>query len=148
MSAGKLALWIGGGLVALSILTTNVVVMVKVLSPQPTPVIPGPSPQQPLAALVTNAEHRAILSAFYRDFADVLSRDQDRVKTTGQFRTAHANAAHLLLQRTEYPKYPGLDQAVSDRIKGAIGLDDAPLDAPKRAALVACLTQISQELGG
>lgn len=148
MSAAKLAAWIGGGLVALSILTTNIIVVVKVLSPQPVPVVPGPAPQQPLAALVTDAQHRATLSAFYRDFADVLGRDQTVVKTTGQFRTAHPACLTLLLQQTGYPRYAGLDQAVSDRIKAAVGLDDAPLDGAKRAALVACLTQISKELGG
>lgn len=149
MSNGaKLAAWIGGGLLVLSIVATNVVVVVKVLGGgnQPTPVVPVPS--QPLASLVPKAEQRATLSAFYRDFADVLTRDASTVKTTGQFRTAHSLAAALLLQQTGYTRNPGLDQAVSDRIKAAIGLDDAPLDATKRAALVACLTAISAELGG
>lgn len=110
---------------------------------------PGPQPApNGLGTLVTNAEHRATLSAFYRDFADVLGRDQTVVKTTGQFRAAHPACLTLLLQQTGYPRYAGLDQAVSDRIKAAVGLDDAPLDGTKRAALVACLTQISKELGG
>lgn len=148
MSSGaKLAAWIGGGLLALSIVTTNVIVVLKVLGGnQPAPVVPVPS--QPLASLVTDATHRATLSAFYRDFADVLKRDDSVVKTTGQFRTAHEKCTTLMLQNSGYPKYPGLAQAVSDRIKAAIGLEDAPLDATKRAALVACLAQISQELGG
>lgn len=110
---------------------------------------PGPTPAPSgIGTLVPDAKHRATLSAFYRDFADVLGRDQIVVKTTGQFRTAHPACLTLLLQQTGYPRYAGLDQAVSDRIKAAVGLDDAPLDGTKRAALVSALTAISQELGG
>lgn len=146
MNATKVALWIGGGVIALSILTTNVVVLIKVLGGnQPAPVVPVP--QQPLATLVPNAEHRATLSAFYRDFAAVLAADNGGiVKTTGQFRAAQNNASKLLSQGEI--RYPQFAEAVSQRLSATIGLDDAPMDATKRAALVAALTAISQELGG
>lgn len=144
----KIALWIGGGLIALAILTTNVVVAIKVLGGGGQPVPVAPVPSQPLASLVTDAEHRAVLSAFYRDFADVLSRDSSVVTTTGQFYVAHPKSLTLLLQQTGYPRYAGLDQAIDARLQAAIKLDDAPLTGDKRAALVACLTQISKELGG
>lgn len=147
-NGGKLALWIGGAVLVLSIITTNVVVVLKVLGGgnQPVPVVPVPP--QPLAALVTNAEHRGVLSAFYRDFAAVLAGDQGGiVKTTGQFRTAQSNAAKLVDHENKID-LPQFRAAVSQRIGAAIGMEDAPLDATKRAALVACLTAISQELGG
>lgn len=146
-TAAKIGLWVGGGLLALSILTTNVIVAVKVLGggSQPAPVVPVPS--QPLASLVTNAEHRAVLSAFYRDFAQVLAADtQGRVKTVGQFRAAQNNASELLSQGQI--SYPAFAQAVSDRLFAVTGKDDSPIDATKRAAIVAALTAISTELGG
>lgn len=156
MSAGKLAAWIGGGVVALSILTTNVIVVVKLLGSQPTPVVP--TPEQPLASLIADAGHRATIAAFYRDFAAVLAADQGIVKTTGQFRTAQNNAANLLDSSNQI-NYPAFRAAVSQRLGAAIGMDDTSLDEPppeslrtqyatKRAALVAALTAISTDLGG
>lgn len=109
---------------------------------------PAPSPNQGLAAIVTDAGDRAKLSVFYHDFAEILNRDTSVVKTTGQFREAHKNALTLMLVGTSYPRYPGLDQAVSERIKTAIQLDDTTLDANKKAALVSVLNSISSEFGG
>lgn len=110
---------------------------------------PNPQPTTPLAATVTNANHRATIAAFYRDFAAVLASDQGGiVKTLGQFRTAQSAGSKLLDSQNQID-YPQFRAAVSERLKvAAEGLDDGPLDASKRASLVAAMTAISQELGG
>lgn len=109
--------------------------------PAPTP----PVPNSGLALIVTDAGDRAVLSAFYRDFADVVGRDATPM-SNGNFEVWHNKSTEMLLQGTPlFAKYKGLGQAVAMKLAAGIGDEDVALD---RVKLSATLLSISQEFGG
>ena len=105
---------------------------------------PTPTPGGELSRIVTDAQDRAVLSAFYRDFADVVARDSTPM-TNGLFEVWHTKSAEMLLQGTPlFAKYTGLGQAVAGKLAAGIGDQDTTLD---RAKLSTTLLGISRELG-
>lgn len=111
--------------------------------PTPAPVV-VPGGNGSLAKLV-DAESAAKLQAFYAAFADVVSAGG--CETTGDFRQAQQYAATALQATISASGWGAVNQAVSDRINTAVGLEDANLDAAKRAALVASLRTIAADFG-
>lgn len=71
-------------------------------------------------------EDRENLFAFYRDFADIIERDEDgEVKSTDQLERGHVKAGKLMFQKTGMKdKYDGLAKAVNNAIAEAIGNGD------------------------
>lgn len=110
-------------------------------APSPSPVVPSVS----LRSLV-DAESAAKLSAFYGAFADVI--EQGGCKSTGEFRTAQARAGALLQAAIGAEGWAATNDPVSKQISAAVGLDDASLDADKRAKLAASLDAIAADFGG
>lgn len=118
-------------------------------SPGPAPG-PAPSPVVPsaeLAKLVPDREFRAELSRFYSDLADLVQRDTaGKIETTEQFRDVQQAAVTLLTQRRGVGVMMGFNEAISQRVAVAIGLEPVAMDANKRTALVQVLTSIAGEL--
>ena len=112
---------------------------------KPTPAVVVPGGDGSLAKLV-DAESAAKLQAFYAAFADVVAAGG--CETTGDFRKAQQHAAAALQATINTSGWAAVNQAVSDRINAAVGLEDANLDTAKRAALVASLRTISADFGG
>ena len=74
---------------------------------------------------------------FYVDFADVVARDTDIIKTTGVVRSGFIRAETLMLQRTELVgKYPGFGAAKDKILEAQLGLDDVQLSSEKRKKVV------------
>lgn len=144
--AALLALQVLGGLNAGSPKTPDV--------PTPAVVQSGPSAEMrtlvaPVAALrAKNPEAATKTAALYRSAADVVRRDDSKIKTTGQFRTSKIAADALYAAKTPLVGALGSGPAVDAAIAGAIGLEDVPLDATKRARLAEVLDAIAWALEG
>ena len=105
-----------------------------------------PVVQSPVALVLANATtaDKQRVSAYYSVLADVLRRDPSAAKTVGQFRELHARSLDLAFKGTSLPgKYPGLDAAIDNALKPAIGTADVPLTAELSASLVQALGDIA-----
>lgn len=115
---------------------------------KPIPVVVPAADLQALVAAVkafAGQKHAATAAQFYRDFADVLSRDTSPL-TLGQFRNAHAKAQTLAFQRTEIVgAMPGLSAAIDGVLASSLGKEDVAL--PRQKA-VDTLNAIAWALGG
>lgn len=111
----------------------------------PPPAVVVPAGNGSLAKLV-DAPSAAKLQAFYAAFADVVAAGG--CETTGDFREAQQHAATALQSTISATGWAAVNQAVSDRVAAAVGLEDATLDPAKRATLVATLRSISADFGG
>lgn len=119
--------------------------VVAFLPPAAHPVAPV-VPASPVARCLQSAskQDRARVSAFYSALADVVERDASVITTTGLFRAIHSNSLDLAFKGTDLPgKYQGLDVAIDERLRSAVGLDNVGLADDKRAALVAALKEIA-----
>lgn len=106
-----------------------------------------PGPPSGLRAAVTSRADAARLSAFYSALAGAIERDSTVVKTTGVFRLGRQNATLVAFQGTDLAGKYNLTAEIDRRITTALGgMQDQPLDAAKRTALVASLKQIAAEL--
>lgn len=107
-------------------------------------------PKARLAELVPDADSRARLSAFFGDFAAVLTQDSKPCKTTQDFREAYQLAVKPMKTAARLPDVKAIDEPISQRIASAIGLADTPLDGepPLRSNLAATLTAIADDFGG
>lgn len=103
-----------------------------------------------LAELVPDADARAMLSAYYGDWAAMLRTEAKPLKTTGQFRDAYRMATPALQQSGDLPSVKAIDEPISNRIAETIGLADTNLDGepPLRSSLAATLSAISDDFGG
>lgn len=111
---------------------------------------PGPAP-----GYVPSAEMQKIVESvkpimddrlveFYKDFADVIERDSEIIKTTGHIREGNARAGQLMFQKTGMKgKVPGLAENVDTAIAEAIGKKNVPLDTEKRARAVEVFRALS-----
>jgi len=103
----------------------------------------------PLAEIITDDKDAAKAAKFFRDFADVLSRDDSILKTTEDVREGYIRAETLMLQRTELVgKYPGFGAAKDKILAEAVGLERVPLSPEKRSKAVAVFNAMAWVLGG
>ena len=130
-------------------LAAVVVLALLLVSFVPIGTLPAPSPapaRTPVSEALAPAsgQDRERVSAFYGALADVVERDAGVVSSVGQFREVHARSLDLAFKGTDLPgKYPGLDRAIDQQLAMAVGTDDVPLTAAKRAALVQALKDVS-----
>lgn len=98
---------------------------------------------EPIRTILANAtaQDKADLTAFYSDFADIVS--EPGIETTGQIRSANQRTGRIMFEDKLKGKYPGLSQACSGVLEKALGLDDTKLDDAKRAAAVAALRSLA-----
>ena len=90
-----------------------------------------------LRGIISDPVDAVDAAQFYVDFADVIERDDDVIKTTGTIREGFMRAEKLMLQRTELVgKYPGFGAAKDAVLEEHLGLEDVQLSAEKRAAAV------------
>jgi len=102
-----------------------------------------------LPNLVQPVENTATvdLPEFYGAWADILKRDSSSViTTTAKFRTAHIASAKLSVSGTDYERIEGRDEAISDKIEAAIGLEDRPITEELRVKLADALQEIGDSL--
>ena len=126
----------------------SVVLLVVAFLPQPArPVVPvAPASQVTKCLKDATKQDKARVAAYYAALADVVARDASVITTTGLFRSVHANSLDLAFKGTDLPgKYPGLDVAIDEKLKAAIGLDNVGLVDDKRAALVAALKGVAED---
>lgn len=112
-----------------------------------SPVAPV-APASPVAKCLKDAskQDKARVAAYYSALADVVKRDASVITTTGLFRSVHANSLDLAFKGTDLPgKYKGLDVAIDEKLKAAIGLENVGLVDEKRAALVAALEGVAED---
>jgi hypothetical protein len=87
------------------------------------------------------------LPEFYGAWAEILRRDASAlITTTEKFRSAHIASAKLLVSGTDYERVDGRDQAISDKIAAAIGLEDRPFTEDLRVKLAGALEAIGDSL--
>jgi len=112
-----------------------------------SPVVsPVKAPSAEMQALVTPiiAISDPDLVLFYQDFADIIERDSEIIKTTGTIQTANSRAGQLMFQNTGMKgKYPGLAENVDAAIIGAIGKQNIALTTDLRAKAVEVFEAIS-----
>ncbi len=118
-------------------------------NPDPDPPIPDISiakPEEPylgfvkpITPLITGKDASVIkrdsieLAKFYLDFADVLERDENIIKTTGHILKLNQNAGQLMFQKTGMKgKYDNLPSAIDTAFAEALTLEDVSLTASKR----------------
>lgn len=156
----KIAPWAVGGVLLLLLLNNG-----QRQQPAAGPVSPVPVPVAPVSPGVPSAEMQGlvasivplraknpqaatIMAQFYRAAADVVRRDDSRIKTTGQFRTSRIDANNLYAAKTPVVGTLGLGPPSDKAIADAIGLEDVGLDAAKRARLAEVLDAIAWALNG
>lgn len=114
-------------------------------APAPAPApndLDAPSPElqslvAPLATIITDKADAEKTAQFFTDFADVVERDSDVIKTTKDLRDGYVRAETLMLQRTDMVgKYPGFGAAKDEVLAEAIGLDQVTLTPEKRTKAV------------
>ena len=90
-----------------------------------------------LVGIISDPVDAVDAAQFYVDFADVIERDADVIKTTGTIREGFVRAEKLMLQRTELVgKYPGFGEAKDKVLEDQLGLEDVQLSEEARAAAV------------
>lgn len=106
--------------------------------PEPTPApgyVPSPEMQEIVKAVVPIKEPE--LAVFYGDFADVVKRDSEIIRTTGDLVLAHSKAGQLCFQSTGLKgKYPTLANDVNTAIAKALGEDDVSMTPERRQRTV------------
>lgn len=108
---------------------------------------PNPKPPGPLAALVPDPAHRALLAEFYSDMAEAVR--SGAFKTTTHFRAGQQEAIKVAKANGKLPTTLGaINTPISERIVAAIGLAEVPLDDAKKTALVASLESIAADFKG
>lgn len=120
--------------------------------PTPEP-MPEPEPPSPVTALaeemrgyVVDLEpvNDATLAEFYRDFADVLKRDDSVVRNTNDIREAHSRSLKLAFQKTDVQtSHPGLGVKLDAAAAKALTLQNRALTPELRARAVAIYEAIS-----
>lgn len=94
------------------------------IKPQPQP---SPTPNmynvEPIRRLAIDSDDAAKIKAFYRDFADVIERDENGVITSSEvFITANSRAGRLMFQGTNIQgKYPDLAREIDAVIADSLG---------------------------
>ena len=109
-----------------------------------SPVPPSPSPATGLAGLVADKAVAAQIAEFYSAFSEAVK--DESLKTSGQFRDSQRIAARILKATAAIPDQPQLNEPISERIKSAIGDDDAQLTPESREALSAALAGVAEAL--
>lgn len=112
---------------------------------------PQPAPQpEPLSvemrAIVAEVEPYSVpeLTAFFRDFADVIRRDETVIRTTGDIREAYIRAGKLAFQKTGLQdKTPGLGEKVDAALAKALGLSHVTLTPELRGRAVEILEALA-----
>lgn len=108
--------------------------------PQPTPtpvVVDGPSDEMKRIVAAVEPTSDADLAEFYRDFADVIARDTDVIKTTGHIRECHIRSGKLRFQKTgKQDETVGLGDKVDAAIAEAIGKPNVTLTPELRSRAV------------
>jgi len=124
--------------------------------PEPPVDPPGVSPAEdlqelvsPLKGIITGSDHALLAARFYQDFADVVERDDDVIKTTGVLRDGFIRSEKLMLQKTDMVgKYPGFGAAKDKIMQDALGLDNVALTPEKRKRAVEVLRAIAWAIDG
>jgi hypothetical protein len=99
------------------------------------------------SALVTNVIpfKDLELSEFYTEFADVVRRDSEIIRTTGHIRQAHIRAGKLMFQKRRVST-PDLAAAIDEAFEKAIGLEDVALTDEKRREVILLLEALAWAL--
>jgi hypothetical protein len=126
--------------------------ILKPSTPAPSaPTVPAnlQAAAEPIKAIA--AKNPAIakdLGQRYLGFADVVRRDDGKIRTTEQVRSFLIDADALAIRGTPIVgSLTGFGAAKDAVVKTAIGMEPVPMDAAKRVALADALTAVSVALG-
>ena len=138
----------GEGEINREALTECLTTIIVDLGADPTPKPNPPGPLSPLAALIPDPAHRALIAEFYADMAGVVR--EGGAATVADFYAAQRRAVDAAQANGKLPKgLAAINKPISDRITAALGgTENTPIDATKRAALAAALDGIAAEFRG
>jgi len=169
----KISSWIALALLAAALASTQDLSKISSLLPSPSPSTPVVEPSAemqnivaPLRGRVKEPNDARRLSAFYRDFADVVRRDTGVLVSMVQFRQAHRSAVMAAFQTTDlasdtmpeintfgvdmfgdFHNIGGdVDRAVSTAVTGSPEFQPVAIDAAKRTRLADVLAAIAWAL--
>jgi hypothetical protein len=121
-------------------------------APDAVPDVTFPAPSQAMQIEVAGAKayrgkpYAALVGKFYSDFAEVLGRDTNVVKTAGQFRAGHLRAQELFAEKVPVAaSLPGLSAQINAVLEKSVGLEDVAFN---RAKVVESLSAVAWALGG
>ena len=111
----------------------------------PTPVVPEISDQQTKWVQPVIPYQDGELSEFYTEFADVVRRDSEIIKSTGHIREAHVRAGKLMFQQRRVSN-PDLAAAIDSAFETALGLENVELTDEKRREVILLLEALAWAL--
>ena len=85
------------------------------------------------------------LAEFYAEFADVVRRDSEIIRTTAHIRQAHIRAGKLMFQKRRVSN-PDLAAAIDGAFEKAIGLESVALTDEKRREVILLLEALAWAL--
>lgn len=97
----------------------------------------------PVVKIDIKAEDADLLSCFYSEMADVISKDKEFLQNTEQFRTFNITAGKLYFDTKLKNKYDTLGESIDQIIIQAIGKENVSLDSTKREKLVNVLNALA-----
>lgn len=97
----------------------------------------------PVVKIDINPEDADLLSCFYSEMADIISKDKEFLQNTEQFRTFNITAGKLYFDTKLKNKYDTLGESVDQIIIQAIGKENVSLDSTKREKLVNVLNALA-----
>lgn len=97
----------------------------------------------PVVKIDINPEDADLLSCFYSEMADIISKDKEFLQNTEQFRSFNIAAGKLYFDTKLKNKYDTLGESVDQIIIEAIGKENVSLDSTKREKLVNVLNALA-----
>ena len=120
------------------------------IKPDQTPevVIDEPSSEnkqlvKPIVDIDISKEDANLISSFFVELADVVDKDQQVIKTTGQFRSFNILSGMLHFNENLKDKYSTLGENIDSVIITSVGKENKSLDTDKRKDLVKVLKAIA-----
>jgi hypothetical protein len=121
-------------------------------TPDVVPDVAFPAPPAAMQAEVAGVKayrgkpNAALVGKFYADFAEVLGRDTNIIKTAGQFRAGHQRAQELFAEKIPVAaSLSGLSAQINAVLEKSVGLEDVAFN---RTKVVESLSAVAWALGG
>jgi hypothetical protein len=147
----KFRLLLGLAICVIGLVGEPVFNSIRNVKPTPTPVevkvdeppIEMKTLVDPVVKLDISSEDADMLSCFYTEMADVISKDTEFLQTTEQFRKFNITAGKLYFDTKLKNKYETLGESIDQIIMQSIGKESVSLDSTKRAKLVNVLKALA-----
>lgn len=145
----KMRLFLGLALCLVGLFGEPILNMVKNIKPTVVEVtVNEPSLEfktlvEPVVKIEISSEDANLISCFYSEMADIVSKDTEFLKSTEQFRNFNVTAGKLYFDTRLKNKYETLGESIDQIIIQAIGKENVALDSAKRDKLVKTLNALA-----